>query len=111
MLTLDDVQSLSVSSLCRQHNINKELYICQHENTIILKDGRQSFLHDGMDTCSIITDLANEKILMNEGWKSAEEIKEHFAKYKNSNDLESPEKLLNETFKNIKPVTRRCSLL
>ena len=111
MLTLDDVQSLSVSSLCGQLYINEELYICQHENTITLKDGRQAFLHDGVDTCSIITDLANEKILMNEGWKNAEEIKEHFAKYKNSNDLEAPEKVLNDTFKNVKPVTRRCSLL
>jgi hypothetical protein len=107
MLTLDDVQSLSVSSYCMQS------FICQHENTITLKDGRQSSLHNALDIYSVITVLANEKILVGEDWRNAEAVKEHFIqdKYQNDEDLETPENILNATFMNIKPVARRCSLL
>lgn len=73
MITLNDVLRVDVDDKC-------ERFPCRHENTVHLRDGRKAHCFGAFEICSVISQLADEKINPGCKWSGAE-VKKHFATF------------------------------
>lgn len=95
MITLNDVKTITISSSC------DSVYPCEHNSKIILKDGRSAANLTCFEICSIISNLAKEKIITDSDKWTYDEVIEHFKEYSESDMgyiAESPEVVLNTLF-------------
>lgn len=96
MITLNDVDRIIVGSSCQKR------YPCGHSSTVTLKDGRSVSHLTSFEICSIVSNLAKERINPEKNW-GADSVREHFREYSKSiPDMgwiaESPEVVLNRIF-------------
>lgn len=73
-ISLDDVEMIVVNDFCAQSSP------CQHQATVILKDGREAFGLNSYDICSIVSKISECKINPGKKW-NAEDVKKHFSRY------------------------------
>ena len=96
MITLNDVDTIVVGSSCQ------ERWPCGHSSTVTLKDGRSTSCRSSFDICSIVSNIAKEKINPGKKW-GADRVREHFREYNRSVPnmgwvVETPEIVLNRIF-------------
>lgn len=99
MLTINDVESIVVSSSCA------ESWPCQHSTTLTLKDGRTTHLNS-YEVWAVVSKLADERInpgINPEKRWGAESVRLHFRDYSTSLPdmgwhVETAEVVLNRRF-------------
>src|SRR5690348_16644952 len=96
MISLNDVEKVFVSSSCAQS------WPCQHSSTVTLKDGRSVSNLTSFEICSIVSNIAKDRINPGKKW-NAESVINHFRDYSKSRPkmgwiAESPEAVLNRNF-------------